>query len=35
VEHGVSEGPGEDKAPGDEELGDREAMEKVDGKVTP
>jgi hypothetical protein len=35
VEHGASEGPSVDKVPGDEELGDQEAMDKVDGKVTP
>ncbi len=32
---GASEGPGVDKAPGDEELGDEEAMDKVDRKVVP
>lgn len=33
VEYGASEGPGVDKAPGDEDLGDAEAMDKVERKI--
>jgi hypothetical protein len=35
MEAGASEGPRVDKAPGDEELGDEEAMDKVERKVDP
>jgi hypothetical protein len=35
VEVGASEGPYVDKAPGDEELPDEEAMDKVERKVNP
>lgn len=35
LDYGASEGPGVDKAPGDEELGDEEAMDKVERKVKP
>ena len=33
VEYGAGEGPGVDRAPGDEDLGDEEAMDKLEAKV--
>lgn len=33
VEHGASDGPMVEKAPGDEDLGDEEAMDKVERKI--
>ena len=35
MEIGASEGPHVDKAPGDEELRDEEAMDKVERKIDP
>lgn len=33
VNHGASEGPGVDKAPGDEEISDEAAMDKLEKKI--
>lgn len=33
MEHGAGDGPMVEKAPGDEDLGDEEAMDRVEKKI--